>query len=207
MRNDLAMAQGRVMRVLVACEYSGTVRDQFRALGHEAVSCDLIPSTSKGGMHIQDDVTYLLHDGWDLMIAHPPCTYLANSGNKHLYIEPDREEKAQEAARFFRMLLDAPIPKICVENPIMRHAVQRVGRKQDQLIQPYNFGHMETKATCLWLKGLPKLQPISDLKAATYALPPNKRQRMFYMSPKKKRGQDRSLTYHGIAWAMAQQWG
>lgn len=194
------------MRALVACEYSGTVRDQFRRMGHDAVSCDILP-TEKPGPHIQDDVLAVINDGWDMMIAHPPCTYLANSGNKHLYVDLDREEKAQAAAYFFKLLLNAPIARICVENPIMRCAVERVGRKQSQIIHPYQFGHMETKATCLWLKGLPPLKPISDLKAATYAMPSNERQRMFYMTPGKNRGKDRSKTYHGIAWAMAQQWG
>lgn len=192
--------------MLVACEFSGTVRDQFRRLGHDAVSCDILPS-ERPGKHIQDDVLAVINDGWDMMIAHPPCTYLANSGNKHLYIEPGREEKAQAAANFFKRLMEAPIERICIENPVMRQAVERVGRKQDQIIQPYQFGHMETKATCLWLKGLPKLKPISDLKAATYAMPSNERQRMFHMTPGKNRGKDRSKTYHGIAWAMAQQWG
>lgn len=194
------------MRVLIACEMSGVVRDQFKRKGHDAVSCDLLPSMRQG-KHIQDDVLAVLNDGWDLMIAHPPCTYLANSGNKHLYIELDRERKALEAAWFFKQLLNAPIPKICVENPIMRDAVGRVGRKQDQLIQPYQFGHMEEKATCLWLKGLPPLKPISDLKAVTKALPLKDRQRMFYMSPSSERGKMRSITYHGVAWAMAEQWG
>lgn len=190
----------------MACEYSGTVREQFRLAGHEAVSCDILP-TKRPGKHIQDDVLSVLNDGWDLMIAHPPCTYLANSGNKHLYIEPDREQKAQEAAIFFKKLLNAPIPKICVENPIMRHAVERVGRKQDQLIQPTGFGHMETKATCLWLKNLPPLTPFTDLREVASAMPINERQKMFYMPPGKDRGLARSKTYHGIAWAMAKQWG
>jgi hypothetical protein len=194
------------MRVLVACEYSGTVRDQFIKAGHDAISCDILP-TKRPGPHIQDDVLAVINDGWDLMVAHPPCDYLANSGNKHLYIEADREEKAQAAAEFFKKLLNAPIPRICVENPIMRHAVERVGRKPDQIVQPYQFGHMETKATCFWLNGLPKLQPISDLKKVTYAQHNNERQRMFYMSPSIQRGLLRSKTYHGLAWAMANQWG
>lgn len=194
------------MRVLVACEYSGTVRDQFIQVGHDAISCDILP-TKRPGPHIQDDVLAVINDGWDLMVAHPPCDYLANSGNKHLYIDPLREQKAQVAARFFIKLLAANIPRICVENPIMRFAVERVGRKPDQIIQPYQFGHMETKATCLWLKGLPKLQPISDLKECTYAQPSNERQKMFYMSPSPERGLLRSKTYHGFAWAMANQWG
>lgn len=193
------------MRILIACEYSGTVRDQFIRAGHDAISCDIL-ATKRPGPHIQDDVLALINDGWDMMIAHPPCDYLANSGNKHLYIEHDREEKAQLAAQFFRKLLTAPIPRICLENPIMRHAIERVGRKPDQIIQPYQFGHMETKATCLWLKELPKLKPISDLKECTYAQPNNERQKMFYMSPSKERGLLRSKTYHGFAWAMAQQW-
>lgn len=194
------------MRVLIACEMSGVVRDQFTKLGHDAVSCDILPSM-RPGKHIQDDVLAVINDGWDLMVAHPPCTYLANSGNKHLYLEPDREEKAQKAAWFFQQLLNAPIPMICVENPIMRDAIGRVGRKQDQVIQPYQFGHMESKATCLWLKGLPMLKPISDLKEVTFALPNNERQKMFYKPKSKTRGQERSITYHGIAWAMAKQWG
>lgn len=194
------------MRVLVACEYSGTVRDQFIMAGHDAISCDILAS-KRPGPHIQDDALSVLNDGWDMMIAHPPCDYLANSGNKHLYLEHDREKKAQEAAKFFRALLAAPIPKIAVENPIMRYAVERVGRKPDQIMQPYQFGHMETKATCLWLKGLPKLQPFSDLKEATYAQPDNERQKMFYMSPSPERGLARSKTYHGFAYAMARQWG
>lgn len=194
------------MRVLVACEYSGTVRDQFIRAGHDAISCDILPS-KRPGPHIQDDVLAVLNDGWDMMIAHPPCDFLANSGNKHLYLESDRESKAQLAAAFFRKLLQAPIPLICIENPIMRHAMQRVGRKPDQIIQPWQFGHMETKATCLWLKGLPKLTPISDLKECTYAQPANERQKMFYMSPSPERGLLRSKTYHGFAWAMATQWG
>lgn len=194
------------MRVLIACEFSGVVREQFRRRGHDAVSCDILPS-ARPGKHIQDDVRAIINDGWDLMIAHPPCTYLANSGNKHLYLEPDREKKARDAAEFFRLLLDAPIPRICVENPVMRHAVERVGRKHDQVIHPYQFGHLETKTTCLWLKGLPKLENISDLKEATHALPANQRQRIFYMPPSKSRGHQRSITYHGVAWAMARQWG
>lgn len=179
-------------------------------MGHDAWSCDLLHSDIPGN-HYQEDARIVLdfvaQDKWDLLIAHPPCTYLANSGNKHLYIERDREQKAQQAASFFKMFLEAPIPRICVENPVMRYAVERVGRKADQIIQPYQFGHMEQKATCLWLKGLPSLNHISDLKAATNALTSRERQRMFHMSPGKNRGKERSRTYHGIAWAMAQQWG
>jgi hypothetical protein len=132
------------------------------------------------------------------MIAHPPCTFLANSGNKHLYLQPDRERNAQDAAAFFRALMDVPIPKICIENPIMRHAIQRVGRKQDQIIQPWQFGHGETKATCLWLKGLPKLIPTNIVEG--------REARIHLMAPGPNRSLERSRTYQGIADAMATQW-
>ena len=134
------------MRVLIACEFSAVVRNAFQSLGHEAWSCDLLPTDGYARWHIQGDVLPLLENGWDMMIAHPPCTYLANSANKHLYIEPDRERKAQEAAQFFRALMNSPIERICIENPIMRHAVERVGRKQDQVIQPWQHGHVGNQA-------------------------------------------------------------
>jgi hypothetical protein len=200
-------AVGANVRVLIACEFSGTVRDQFRRLGHDAISCDILP-TEVPGPHIQDDVLAVLNDGWDMMIGHPPCTYLANSGNKHLYMEDDREDKAQQAAVFFRKLLDASIPRIAIENPIMRDAVGRVGRKQDQVSQPYEYGHLETKATCLWLKGLPLLQPLTpQLKPVVQAMRLKDRSRIHYMSPGKDRWKERSRTYHGIAYALANQYG
>lgn len=197
------------MRVLVACEFSGVVRDQFVRMGHDAVSCDMLACRSKKGIHIRDDIRAVLRatGGWDLMIAHPPCTYLANSGNKHLYLDGSRAAKADEAAAFFRELLEADIPRICVENPIMRAAEAMVGRRCDQVIQPWMFGHMEKKATCLWLKGLPKLVPLTDLREVTEALPKHLQQKAFYMSPSAGRGLLRSITLHGIAWAMANQWG
>ena len=152
------------MRVLVACEYSGKVRDAFRAKGHDAMSCDILP-TDVDGPHYQGDVRDIINDGWDLMIAHPPCTYLTNSGVTWLHKDPSRWEKLDEGAAFFKSLLDAPIQRIAVENPIMhKYAKERIGGvKQSQVIQPWMFGHMEQKATCFWLKGLPLLKPPTDL--------------------------------------------
>ncbi len=200
------------MRVLVACEYSGRVREAFRAKGHDAWSCDLLPADDDSPYHYEGDVLDIIDDGWDLMIAHPPCTYFTNSGvcwltgkNK---IE-GRWEHLDEAAVFFNRLLDADIPKICVENPIPhKYAIERIGgRKYTQLIQPYMFGHKETKATCFWLKGLDPLVPTTDLKAETMALPPRERQRLHWLPPSPDRWKLRSVTYQGVADAMAEQWG
>lgn len=196
-------------RILVACEFSGVVRDAFNECGHEAFSCDILPTDRYAWRHIQDDVQNFLNSGiWDLMIAHPPCTYLANSGNKHLYLLPGRFAKMHAAAAFFRKLLNAPIPRICIENPIMRQAYERVGRKQDQVIQPWQFGHREMKATCLWLKNLPILKPTMIVG------PPPKdiierRQwaRVHRAPPSSDRWKIRSRTFEGIAKAMAEQWG
>lgn len=148
------------MKVLIACEFSGIVRDAFIEQGHNAVSCDFLPS-EKEGPHIKSDVLRIIDwYKWDLMIAHPPCTYLANSGVSWLYRKPGRWKLMKEGATFFKTLLEADIPRICIENPIMhKHAVEIIGRRQDQLIQPWMFGHGEQKATCLWLKNLPKLEP------------------------------------------------
>lgn len=196
------------MRVLVACEYSGTVRDAFRAKGHDAMSCDILP-TDVDGPHYQGDVRDIINDGWDLMIAHPPCTYLTNSGVTWLHKDPSRWEKLDEGAAFFKSLLDAPIQRIAVENPIMhKYAKERIGGvKQSQVIQPWMFGHMEQKATCLWLKGLPLLKPTKDVKAEMMALPDNQRQRLHYLPPSEDRWKKRSETFQGIADAMAEQWG
>ncbi len=143
------------MRVLVACEYSGRVRDAFLALGHDAMSCDLLPTESPGP-HYQGDVFDIIGNGWDLMIAHPPCTHLAVSGARHF--EAKRADGRQQAALdFVRALLNAPIPRIALENPVS--IISSAIRKPDQIIQPWQFGHGETKATCLWLKGLPLLTP------------------------------------------------
>jgi hypothetical protein len=197
------------MRVLVACEYSGTVRDAFRAKGHDAWSCDIIPTDADPRWHIQGDALSLLGDGWDLLIAHPPCTYMTNSGVCWLHKDPTRWAKLDEAAAFFRAFWDAPIPRVAIENPVMhKYAKERIGGlRQAQTIQPYQFGHMEQKATCLWLRGLPKLKPTSDLKAETKALPDNERQRLHYLPPSADRWKIRSTTFQGIADAMADQWG
>jgi hypothetical protein len=196
------------MRVLVACEYSGRVRDAFIARGHDAISCDLLP-TDESGPHYQGNVRDLLGDGWDMMIAHPPCTYLTNAGVTWLHRDPTRWVKLDEGAAFFKMLLDAPVPRICVENPIMhKYAKERIGGvRQSQVVQPWMFGHMEQKATCLWLKGLPLLQPTNNVKAEMMRLPDNERQRLHYLPPSADRWKIRSTTYQGIADAMAEQWG
>jgi hypothetical protein len=182
------------MRVLVACEYSGTVRDAFRARGHDAWSCDLLP-TERPGPHYQEDVREVIADmQWDLMIAHPPCTHLAVSGARWW---KDKLFEQGEALDFVRFLMAAPIPRIAIENPISK--ISTAIRKPDQIIQPWQFGHGETKATCLWLKGLPKLVP-TDIVFGREA-------RIHMMSPSKDRWKERSRTYQGIADAMAAQWG
>jgi len=183
------------MRVLVACEYSGTVRDAFRANGHDAWSCDLLP-TDQLGPHIQRDVTTVLDQGWDLMIAHPPCTHLAVSGARY-FAQKRADGRQQEAIAFFMALANANIPKIAVENPIC--IMSRVWRKPDQIIQPWQFGHGETKATCLWLKELPKLIPTNIVDG--------REQRIWKMGPSPDRWKERSKTFSGIAQAMAAQWG
>lgn len=196
------------MRVLVACEYSGRVRDAFIRRGHDAMSCDILPTDSPGP-HYQGDVQNILGDNWDLMVAHPPCTYMTNSGVTWLHKDPTRWAKLDDAAAFFKMLLDAPIEKIAVENPIMhKYAKERIGGvKQTQVIQPWMFGHTEQKATCLWLKNLPPLAPTNDVKAEMLQLPDNERQRLHYLPPSADRWKLRSTTYMGIAEAMADQWG
>jgi hypothetical protein len=205
------------MRVLVACEYSGIVRDAFTALGHEAVSCDILPTESPGPHH-QGDVLDILGDGWDLMVAHPPCTYLTNAANGSLYsTEPSRPDALKGPARwaalidgavFFRRLLDAPIPRVAVENPRMTsHARKIVGRRPDQSVQPYDFGEMQTKEICLWLRGLPPLIASEDVRAAMMALPAKERAKVWYASPGADRSKLRSRFFEGVAAAMAAQWG
>jgi len=182
------------MRVLVACEYSGTVRDAFRARGHDAWSCDLLP-TERPGPHYQEDVREIIADmQWDLMIAHPPCTHLAVSGARWW---KDKLFEQGEALDFVRFLMDAPIPRIAIENPVSK--ISTAIRKPDQIVQPWQFGHGETKATCLWLKGLPKLVP-TDIVDGREA-------RIHKMPPSADRWKERSRTYQGIADAMAAQWG
>ena len=180
-------------RVLVACEFSGTVRDAFKERGHYAQSCDLLPSETPGE-HYQGDVRDILGDGWDLMIAHPPCTHLAVSGARW-FKEKQKEQK--EALDFVRELMNAPIPKICIENPIS--IISTRIRKPDQIIHPWMFGHGETKATCLWLKNIPKLEPTNIVEGRD--------PRVHKMPPGPDRWKERSRTYSGIAQAMAAQWG
>lgn len=196
------------MKVLIACEYSGVVREAFRAKGHDAWSCDIL-DTDLPGNHIKKNVLDIVDDDWDLMIAHPPCTYLTNAGVCHLHKNPARWEQLDNGARFFKALLDAPIPKKCIENPIMhKYAKERIGNiKQSQVIQPWMFGHMEQKATCLWLIGLPLLVPTNDVKSEMMALPEKLRQRLHYLPPGPNRWKERSKTFQGIADAMAEQWG
>jgi len=181
------------MKVLVACEFSGTVRDAFIARGHDAISCDLLP-TEKPGPHHQGSVLDILDQGWDLMIAHPPCTHLAVSGARWF---KDKRKEQEGALVFVRLLLDAPIERIALENPIS--IISSRIRKPDQIIQPYQFGHGETKATCLWLKGLTKLRPTEMVEG--------REARVHKMPPSPDRWKERSRTYQGIADAMADQWG
>lgn len=181
------------LRVLVACEYSGAVRDAFTRRGHYATSCDLLPSETRG-MHAQCDVREILHMDWDLMIAHPPCTHLAVSGARWFR---DKQREQAEALEFVRTLMDAPIPRIAIENPIS--IISSRIRKPDQIIQPWQFGHGETKATCLWLKGLPPLTPTNVVEG--------REARVHRMSPGPNRWKERSRTFAGIADAMAEQWG
>ena len=196
------------MKILVACEYSGTVRDAFLRRGHDAMSCDLLP-TDAPGPHYQGDVSDIINNGWDMMIAHPPCTYMTNSGVTWLHRDPTRWEKLDQAAAFFSTLLNAPIPRIAIENPIMhKYAKERIGGiKQTQVIQPWMHGHMEQKATCLWLKGLPALTPTNNVKEQMLQLPASERQRLHWLPPSPDRWKIRSATYKGIAEAMAEQWG
>lgn len=194
------------LKVLVACEYSGTVRDAFSKKGHDAWSCDLLP-TDKPGNHYESSVEKVICNGWDLMIAHPPCTYLCNSGVCHLHTDEERWRKMKEASLFFKMLLDAPIPMIAIENPIMhRYGKAIIGTNQSQVIQPYMFGHAEQKATCLWLKNLPLLKPTNNVYEDMMQLPINERQRLHYLPPGPDRWKERSKTFEGIAEAMAEQW-
>lgn len=189
------------MKVLVACEFSGIVRNAFLEHGHDVLSCDLLP-TEQHGPHYQGDVMDIIYDGWDLMIAHPPCTYLCNSGVRWLHtgyskLPGGRWDRLKDASLFFNTLLNTDINRICIENPIP-HKYGNLP-KYTQIIHPWEFGHGETKATCLWLKGLPLLQPtdiVLERKAKVHNEPPGK-----------NRWKNRSRTYTGIAKAMAEQWG
>lgn len=199
------------MRILVACEYSGAVRDAFIAQGHDAMSCDLLP-TDAPGPHYQGDVRDVLGDSWDLLVAHPPCQYLTLAGARWLYDDrPEHRNRWQhmiDGATFFRMFLEARIPRIAVENPIMHGwASKIVGRKQAQVVQPWMFGHPERKATALWLKGLSPLVPTDDVEAEMLALPRAEQHRLHYLPPTADRWKLRSATFPGLAKAMAEQWG
>ena len=196
------------MKVLVACEYSGAVRDAFIAAGHEAISCDLLP-TEQPGPHYQGDVTNILNEGWDLMVAHPPCTYLSVSG-MHWTRRGLRDPKlTEDALAFVQMLLDAPIDRIALENPIS--IISSRIRKPDQIINPWQFGHDASKKTCLWLKNLPPLVPTEIIAPRIvngkkrWANQTDSGQNR--LSPSDDRWKIRSQTYTGIAEAMACQWG
>jgi site-specific DNA-cytosine methylase len=182
------------MKVLIACEFSGVVRRAFSARGHEAWSCDLLPSEDCSIHHAVGDVLAILERGWDLMIAHPPCTHLAVSGARWW---KDKQQEQYYALEFVRLLMASDIPKIAIENPVS--IISTAIRKPDQIIQPWQFGHGETKATCLWLKGLPKLVPPQIVEG--------REARVHRMPPSPNRWKERSRTFQGIANAMAEQWG
>jgi hypothetical protein len=198
-----------VARVLVACEYSGTVRRAFAARGHDAWSCDLLPSEDRSNRHIVGDARGLLDDGWDLlMVAHPPCTRLCNSGVRWLSVPPpgktveQMQEELREGAALFSAFWNAPIERVCIENPVMhRHAKALIENYQPpaQSVQPWQFGHGETKRTCFWLRGLPPLTPTNVVDG--------REQRVFRMPPSPDRWKERSRFFAGIAEAMADQWG
>ena len=184
----------RKLRILVACEYSGLVRDAFCDIGHYAMSCDLLPS-EKPGLHYKGDVRDVLEDGWDILIAHPPCTHLAVSGARY-FNKKISDGRQQESLQFVRLLMNAPIHRIAIENPVSIISSQI--RKPDQIIQPWQFGHGETKATCLWLKNLSRLRPTQIVDGREH--------RIYRMPPSNERWKERSRTYPGIAKAMAHQW-
>jgi site-specific DNA-cytosine methylase len=181
------------VKVLVACEFSGIVRDAFQRRGHYAISCDLLPSESFFSGHVVGNVLEILNWGWDLMIAHPPCTHLAVSGARWF---KDKRKEQEQALEFVRSLMDAPIERIAIENPVS--IISTRIRKPDQIIQPWMFGHGETKATCLWLKNLPLLTPTNIVEGRA--------NRVHREPPGADRWKNRSRTYKGIAEAMAAQW-
>ena len=211
------------MNVLVACEFSGIVRDAFLKKGHYAVSCDLLPTESKltsdwnmDKMHVQGDVLEIIDDNWDLIVAHPPCQYICNSGVRWLYTEEGRWKKMVEGARFFAALLNADCPRIAVENPVMHGYGMRVIKEivppsvldalKMQTIQPYEFGHPESKRTQLWLKGLPKMTPTRVLSRPDDGWENQTPSGQNKLGPSKDRWKQRATTYKGIAKAMATQW-
>ena len=183
------------MRVLIACEYSGRVRDAFIKKGHDSISCDILPTDSHGPQY-QGDVKDMLDEHWDMIIAFPPCDHLAVSGARW-FKEKQADGRQQQGIDFFMMFANHPCEKIAIENPV--GIMSTLWRKPNQIVQPWQFGHGETKATCLWLKGLPKLKPTNIVEG--------RENRIWKMSPSKDRAKKRSLTYQGIAGAMAEQWG
>lgn len=194
------------MKVLIACEFSGTVRDAFLMRGHDTISCDLLDADVPGP-HYKGDVCDILYsENWDLMIAHPPCTYLCSSGLHWNKKRPNRQIETDKALEFVRKLMDAPIDKICVENPI--GCISSQIRKPDQIIQPFEYGHSESKSTCLWLKNLPLLKPTNILEKPLCGYWNNQTPSgQNKLGPSKDRWKLRSITYQGIADAMADQWG
>ena len=190
------------MKVLVACEFSGTVRDAFRLKGHDAWSCDLLPCEGSQKFHICGNVLDIVGDGWDMMIAHPPCTHLAVSGARWF---KDKQKEQAEALQFVRALMSAPMPMIALENPVS--IISSKIRKPDQIIQPWMFGHAEQKKTCLWLKGLCLLVETNNVKREMLMLPKRDRERLHYLPPSLNRWKERSRTFLGIAEAMANQLG
>ena len=196
------------MKILIACEFSGVVREAFKAKGHDAWSCDILP-TDIAGQHIQDDVLKHLDEGWDMMIAHPPCTDLACSGARH-FAAKIADGRQQRALEFVQALMSAPIEKICIENPV--GVISSAIRKPEQIIQPWQFGHEAQKSTCLWLKNLPLLQPTNIVgKGDFVTFPSGKKMAKWYANlpstNNKQNALKRSVTFRGIAKAMAEQWG
>jgi len=183
------------MKILIACEFSGIVRDEFTKLGHDAVSCDLM-DTEKLGKHYKGDVLDIINNGYDMIVGFPPCTHLAVSGARW-FKEKQKDGRQQQGINFFMKLIKATSKKIAIENPIS--IMSTIYRKPDQIIQPWQFGHGETKATCLWLKNLPLLKPTNVVEG--------REARIHKMPPSKNRAKLRSVTYIGIAKAMAEQWG
>jgi hypothetical protein len=196
------------VKVLVACEFSAVVRDAFLVKGHDAWSVDLLPTEGDPARHFQADALMIARTmEWDMVIAHPPCTRLTRAGVRWLH-ERDLWADMRRDAAFFRAFLELDVPRVAVENPVMhRYATEVVGRKQDQIVQPWMFGHLESKGTGFWLKGLPPLVPTNDVKAETMALTPRERDRVHWAAPGPDRWKVRSRTYAGIAAAMAEQWG
>jgi hypothetical protein len=189
------------MKVLIACEYSGTVRDAFAAKGHYAMSCDILP-TENEGLHYQGDVMDIINDGWDLMIAHPPCTHLAVSGARHFH---KKQKEQADALDFVQKLLNAPIEKICLENPVS--IISTRIKKPTQIIQPYEFGHSVSKKTCLWLKNLPKLNSTNIVDKGEFITYSSGKRMHSWYAKKWGDGKSRSMFWPGIAEAMADQWG